>query len=184
VGSAAEALEIVEQCPPDLMIVDISLHGTDGLELIKQIRGRHEKTRVLVNSMHEEELFAERALQAGARGFVHKSEPPEKIRQAIWRVLEGKIFLSERMTDRLLNRLSEGDSSIRGSSLQSLSDRELEVFRRLGKGQTTKQIATELHLSPKTIETYRDNIKNKLHLRNSAELIQRAVRMVLETEQQ
>ncbi|MBN1698059.1 MAG: response regulator transcription factor [Spirochaetales bacterium] len=174
-GNAKEALETVERENPDLVIVDISLKGRSGLELIKDIRMRFQDLPVLVVSMHDESLYAERVLRAGAKGYIMKQEPPEKVLDAIRQVLGGKIFVSEKMREKMLQRYVLGSSQRNASTVERLSDRELEVFRLIGKGMGTRQIAKELDLSIKTVETYREHIKEKLNLENSSKLLQYAI---------
>ncbi len=174
-GNAKEAMETIIKEEPDLVIVDISLKGRSGLELIKDIKMRHENLPVLVVSMHDESLYAERVLRAGAKGYIMKQEPPEKILDAIRQVLVGKIFVSEKMREKMLQRYVLGSSQRNVSSVDQLSDRELEVFRLIGKGMGTRQIAKELDLSIKTVETYREHIKEKLNLENSSKLLQYAI---------
>ena len=181
-GEAAdipEALVQLKEAIPDLVIVDISLKAGSGIDLIKQIKAQHEGTKMLVASMYDESLYAERALRAGAMGYINKQEMAEKVILAIRRVLSGKMYLSPQMTDRILHRaLGGGDAE--GSPVGSLSDRELEIFGLIGQGRTTREIAGELHLSIKTVETHRENIKAKLNVKNSAELGRHAVQWVLE----
>ncbi|MBN2736621.1 MAG: response regulator transcription factor [Spirochaetales bacterium] len=174
-GSAKEAIDLIEDLMPDLVIVDISLKGRSGLELIKDIRMRFADLPVLVVSMHDESLYAERVLRAGAKGFIMKQEPPEKVLDAIRQVLAGKIFVSEKMREKMLQRYVLGNSQRNVSTVERLSDRELEVFRLIGKGKGTRQIAKELDLSIKTVETYREHIKEKLNLENSSKLLQYAI---------
>ncbi|MBN2441075.1 MAG: response regulator transcription factor [Spirochaetales bacterium] len=174
-GNAKEALEAVEKEKPDMVIVDISLKGRSGLELIKDLRMRHQELPVLVVSMHDESLYAERVLRAGAKGYIMKQEPPEKVLNAIRQVLSGKIFVSEKMREKMLQRYVLGSSQKNASTVERLSDRELEVFRLIGKGMGTRQIAKELDLSIKTVETYREHIKEKLNLENSSKLLQYAI---------
>jgi len=174
-----EALEKIQELKPDLVIVDISLGDGNGIELIKQIRSRGEEPRMLVSSMHDESLFAERAIRAGAQGYVNKHEDTGRLIQALRDVRAGRIALSEKMTDRLLNRVA-GRHDDGGSPLDRLTDRELEVFRLIGEALTTREIAARLELSRKTVETYRENIKAKLNLSNAAELTRHAVQWVLE----
>ena len=174
-GNAKEALEAVEKEKPDMVIVDISLKGRSGLELIKDIRMRFQDLPVLVVSMHDESLYAERVLRAGAKGYIMKQEPPEKVLNAIRQVLSGKIFVSEKMREKMLQRYVLGSSQKNASTVERLSDRELEVFRLIGKGMGTRQIAKELDLSIKTVETYREHIKEKLNLENSSKLLQYAI---------
>jgi DNA-binding NarL/FixJ family response regulator len=177
-GSAAEALTALAT-RPDLIIVDLSLQTGHGLDLIRQLKARDEELRILVLSMHDESLFAERVLRAGALGYVSKQEAPGQVISAIRQVLDDKVYLSQAMTERLLRRASgrEADAVLPGDTL---SDRELTVFQMIGEGLPTREIATRLHLSVKTIETYRENIKAKLGLKNSAELSRHAAQWVLE----
>lgn len=183
-GSVAEALQIMESCHPDLAVVDISLGAESGIELIHAIRERWPATKVLVSSMHDETLFAERALRAGALGFVNKGEPPAVFVAALQRVNSGQIYLSERMTNRMLDQVLTDKLESTRSPIETLSNRELEVFEMIGKGMATKQIAARLGLSPKTIETYREHIKQKLNLSNATELTRNAVQWVLEQGRQ
>ena len=179
-ADAGEALNKLAESRPDLIIVDISLNSGNGIELIKQIKSRDEHVRMLVSSMHDESLFAERALRAGAQGYINKAETTDKVFDAIHQVLQGKIYLSPRMTDRMLCRAIGSEEHLTGSPIDTLSDRELEVFELIGQGLTTRQIAAKLHLSPKTVETYRENIKSKLNLNNATELTRHAVQWTLE----
>ncbi|MEX0774342.1 MAG: response regulator transcription factor [Phycisphaeraceae bacterium] len=178
-GDAAEAISMIAKLKPDLAVIDVSLSGNDGIDLIKQIKARGDEVKVLVASMFDETLYAERALHAGAAGYINKNEAATKIVEAIQQVLRGKVYLSDKMTDRLLTRVAHGEEDINRSPINSLSDRELEVFRLIGDGLTTRQIAEKLHLSTKTIETYRDHIKAKLNLKHNTELIRRAVQWTL-----
>lgn len=175
----SQALQQVEASRPDVVIVDLTLKGGHGLELIQKIKARNAHVKMLVSSMHDESLFAERALRAGAAGYISKQESPEKIIDAMRRVLEGEIYLSSRMATRLLHRISIGDP-LDQDPIESLSDRELEVFEMIGQGISTKQIARKLDLSHKTIETHREKIKSKLNLKNSTELTRHATQWVLE----
>jgi DNA-binding NarL/FixJ family response regulator len=179
-GSAAEALEIIESARPQLAVVDISLGAESGIELIQEIHQKWPDIRVLVSSMHDEALFAERALRAGALGYVNKGEPPNVFVAALLRVNSGQIYLSERMTKRLLDHVLTDKAQQMRSPIETLSNRELEVFEMIGRGLSTKQIAAKLSLSPKTIETYREHIKQKMNLANSTELTRSAVQWVLE----
>lgn len=181
-GEAAdggEALEQFEATHPDLIVIDISLGGADGIELIRQIKSRCAEAKMLVYSMLDESLFAERALRAGAMGYVNKAEAAEKLIEAIRQVLDGHICLSSEMADRLFQRMRVGQRSLECDAVETLSNREIEVFEMIGHGQSTEKIAQTLHLSPKTVETYRENIKRKLNLSNSVELIRHAVKWVL-----
>jgi DNA-binding NarL/FixJ family response regulator len=174
------ALELVSTARPDLVIVDLSLKSGQGLDLIKKISAGWSSTKMLVSSMYDESLYAERTLRAGALGYVNKQEMSEKIIDAIRCVLDGKIYLSQRMTERLLQRAVGSAPQLGPSPIETLSDRELEVFKLIGKGRTTRQIAAELHLSVKTVETHRENIKSKLNVPNSVELSREAVQWVME----
>jgi DNA-binding NarL/FixJ family response regulator len=174
-GTGAQALTEIAGLNPDLVIVDISLAGTSGIELIKDLVSRHPILKVLVLSMHDESLYAERALRAGARGYVMKQVATEHVMVAIRHVLRGGVYLSERMRNQLLFNVVGRLSTAGASDLDRLSDRELEVFELIGEGRTTAQIGASLHLSVSTVETYRAHIKEKLGLRNATELVQHAV---------
>lgn len=180
-GSTAEALQQLVAERPDLVLVDVSLQDGSGLELIKEIKARGPEIKMLVLSNHDESVYAERALRAGASGYVNKLEAGEKLVQAIEDVLKGKIALSRHMTERMVARAVGGSGQERlHQPVEALSDRELEVFELIGGGLTTRQIASKLFLSPKTVETYRESIKTKLGLSNSTQLVRHAVRWVLE----
>jgi DNA-binding NarL/FixJ family response regulator len=178
--SQAEALKLLVETEPELIIVDVSLKDGSGIELIKQIKSRLPDAKMLVSSMHDESLFAERALRAGAMGYIDKQEATERTVEAIRHVLGGRVYLSSRMADRMLHRIVAGEAEPDRSPIESLSDRELEVFELIGQGLMTRQIAKKLHLSHKTIETYRENIKQKLNLKSGAELTRHALQWVLE----
>jgi DNA-binding NarL/FixJ family response regulator len=178
-ADAPDAMQKVAETHPDLVIVDISLQSGNGIELIKQIKAYDARVKMLVSSMHEESLYAERSLRAGAMGYVNKEAAPESLIEAIRQVLKGGVYLSGGMTARLLRRVVTGED-VQRYSVENLSDRELEVFELIGAGLATRQIAAKLHLSIKTIETHRENIKAKLALANSSELARRAVQWVLE----
>jgi DNA-binding NarL/FixJ family response regulator len=177
--SLPEALRQVDVTEPDIVVVDLTIKDGHGLELVQKIKAGGKRVKMLVSSMHDESLFAERAIRAGASGYISKQEPPGTIIGALRHVLAGKVYLSSRMSDRLLNRMADG-KQIDESPIESLSDRELEVFGMIGAGRTTKQIAQALGLSGKTIETYRENIKSKMNLGNSVELSRHATQWVLE----
>ncbi len=168
------ALDLVRKTEADLALVDLSLRDGSGMELIKEIAVKKPGLPILVVSLHEESIYAERVLRAGARGYVMKSEATENILSAIRDVIAGKVYLSEKMKTRILNRLSSSNEKV-SFSLESLSDRELEVFHYIGQGKTTKEIAYFLNLSIKTVETYKSHIKVKLQIRDSTELMLRAV---------
>ncbi len=175
---ASGALEAVASFEPAVVTVDLSLKGSNGLELIKSIRSQHPKTRVLVVSMHEESLYAERVLRAGAQGYIMKDEASEKIVTGIRQVMSGEVYVSEYVAKRMLHKLRGGGSETGESSLDCLTDRELEVCRLIGGGLSTRQTAQELHLSIKTVETYREHLKKKLGIKNASELIKHAVQWV------
>src|SRR5579871_2912539 len=172
---AQTALQAIVECKPDILIIDISLNGPDGLELVKHVRTLFPELPILILSMHDEATYAERALRAGANGYIMKQEATEKVLIAIRRILQGDIYLSERLTSAMLSQFVHGVSSAKTSPIISLTDRELEIFRLIGEGHTTRQIADELHLSVKTIETHQAHIKEKLALKNARELVQHAV---------
>jgi len=176
-----EALREIEKASPDIVVVDLSLKSGHGIDLIEQLKAKDERVKTLVSSMHDEMLFAERVLRAGAMGYVSKQEPPETLLQAIRQVLRGEMYLSPRMTNRLLQRVATGTLS-KQNPIHGLSNRELQVYEMIGQGLTMQQIAGKLSLSPKTVETHREKIKQKLNLKNSAELNRRAVQWVLERE--
>ena len=175
-----EALRLIQERAPELVIIDISLKDGSGIELIKQIKAQDPAIRMLVSSMHEETIFSDRALHAGARGYISKQEAPDKILEAIHTILAGKIYLSDTMTERMLHRAVNPEQASVQSTIDSLTDREIEVFGLVGQGLSTRKIAKHLHLSVKTIETHREHIKRKLSLESSHELIHRAVQWVME----
>jgi DNA-binding NarL/FixJ family response regulator len=173
---AAHAFAAISVLNPDLAIVDLSLKSSSGLELVKNSRASHPNLRILVLSMYDETLYAERALRAGAAGYIMKQEAVEKILGAIRQVLGGGVYLSEKMGSRLMRQWVGGKASETGSSMERLSDRELEVFGLIGQGKSTRQIAGHLRLSVKTIETHRAHIKEKLNLKDANELVHAAIR--------
>lgn len=175
---AAKAFSAVETLKPDIVVVDISLKGSNGIELIKNLKARHADLPMLVLSMHDECLYAERALRAGSLGYIMKEEAIEQVLVAIRRVLAGEIFLSEKMKSRMLQTMAHGKGKVVTSPIEQLTDRELEVFRLIGEGHSTRQIAGELHLSIRTVEAYREYIKAKLNLKNATELVQHAFHWV------
>ena len=172
---ATGAVLVMASARPDVLIVDISLNGPDGLDLLKNIRTTHPTLPVLILSMHDELIYAERALRAGANGYIMKQEATEKVLVAIRRILNGEIYVSDHLANKLLQHYITGTGTLRNSTIADLSDRELEVFRLIGEGHGTRQIAEELHLSIKTVESYQAHIKEKLSLRSSRELLQRAI---------
>jgi DNA-binding NarL/FixJ family response regulator len=174
--SAPAALQIIGQVNPDIAIVDISLEEGSGLELIKDIRASHPDARVIVLSMHDEALYAERSLRAGARGYIMKREATKRVLQAIRCVLGGKLYLSDKLAMLMAEKFVEGRPGTAGSVVEKLSDRELEVFQLLGRGYGTRQIADELHVSFKTVQSFCARIKDKLQLFSATELLREAVR--------
>ena len=175
--NAGGAFEAIPTLRPDLAIVDLSLKESSGLELVKNTKALYPKLRILILSMHEESLYAERALHAGAAGYIMKEEAADKVLGAIRQVLGGGVYLSDTLSAQLMRQMVGGKAQPGPSSMERLSDRELEVFNLIGQGRSTRQIAEQLHLSIKTIESHRAHIKEKLHLGNSAELVHRAIRM-------
>jgi DNA-binding NarL/FixJ family response regulator len=172
---AHSAFQAITTLRPDLVVLDISLSGPDGLEVLKEIRLKTASLPVLILSMHDESIYAERAMRAGANGYIMKQEATEKVLVAIRRILQGEVYLSDRLTSTMLQQYVRGNAPVKKSPLVNLSDRELEVFRLIGEGRGTRQIADELHLSVKTIESYQAHIKEKLALRNARELVQHAI---------
>jgi DNA-binding NarL/FixJ family response regulator len=180
-GEAADAptaLSLITRQAPDLVILDISLKRSNGLELIKQLKDLWPKLPVLVLSMHDEMLYAERALRAGALGYITKEEATVNVLSAVRRVLGGQVYLSEQMAGRMMKKMVHGTKDETGSPLEVLTDRELEVFQLLGGGLGTRQIAEELHLGIKTVESYRARIKEKLLLADGNQLLQHAIQWV------
>ena len=179
----SEALRLVADTQPDVAVVDISLKTGSGIDLIKRIKDRNDSVRMLVWSMHSESLYAERALRAGALGYINKDQATDKIVEAIRRVLEGKVYLSDAMAEKMLHRAVGGErEEVTRSPLDALADRELEVFRLIGQGVKTAEIAERLHLSVKTIETYRDRIRKKLDLSDGTALAHYATQWMQENE--
>ncbi|MBP6784493.1 MAG: response regulator transcription factor [Verrucomicrobiales bacterium] len=168
--SVQEAMERVEETKPDIAIVDISLRGSSGLELIKDIKSRGFDVIILVLSMHDEDLYAERVLRAGAKGYITKNEASTEVIKAIRCVMNGEVYASPKLTARLLGRMSGKGVTPDIEKWEKLSDRELEVFQMLGRGKNTREIAASLNLSHSTVETYRSRIREKLQLRSPAEL--------------
>lgn len=169
-----DAMRLILETKPDIAIVDITLHGSSGLELLKDIKAQGLEINVLVLSMHDEELYAERALRAGAKGYITKNEASTEVIEAIRCVMNGDVYASRQMTAKLLERMTQkrGNSELAG--METLADRELEVFQMLGRGKNTREIAQTLNLGESTVETYRARIKEKLQLRSAAELYLRA----------
>lgn len=177
---AHSALKGIAACRPDIVIVDISLSGPDGLDVIKTIRTTDASLPVLVLSMHEETVYAERALRAGANGYIMKQEATEKVLVALRRILNHEIYVSERIANKLLRQYVSGAATAKQSPVSELTDRELEVFRLIGEGHGTRQIAEELHVSVKTVESYQAHIKEKLSLRSARELVQHAIQWAID----
>jgi len=175
-----DAMALIEQTSPDAAIVDITLHGSSGLELIKDLKARRLRLPVLVLSMHAERLYAERVLHAGAKGYVSKEESPEEVVAAIRKVLDGGIYVSERINGMILERLGHTDKPVELKEVDLLSDREIEVFQLIGGGLTSREMARQLHLEASTVDSYRARIKEKLGIKNAAELYQRAAQWVAE----
>jgi DNA-binding NarL/FixJ family response regulator len=181
-GEAEEAhaaMKAISASMPDILIADISLNGPDGLDLLKNLRLLYPDLPVLILSMHDESIYAERALRARANGYIMKQEATERVLVAVRRILGGEIYLSSRMSNKLLMQYMSGKTSETGSRLAALSDRELEVFRMIGEGLGTRQIAEALHLSMKTVESYQAHLKEKLSLRTGRELMQHAIQWKL-----
>lgn len=181
---AATALQDIMKLQPDLVIVDISLKGNSGLELIKSIKAFSSKIQILVLSMHHESVYALRVLKAGARAYVMKQDVVQKVLEAIRRIRNGDLFVSDNVANEMLTRLVSGETGDDTSPVASLSDRELEIVNLIGNGLLTREIAVKLHVSVKTVETHRAHIKEKLNLRNATQLVQFCVRWVEENNRQ
>ncbi|MEY2601375.1 MAG: hypothetical protein QOJ36_694 [Verrucomicrobiota bacterium] len=173
-----DALQLIEQKKPDIAIVDLTLKGSSGLELLKDLKAKEIDVPVLVLSMHDEALYAERVLKAGARGYITKNEVSKEVMTAIYAVLRGEIYLPARIASRILESVAVGRKGENG--VTELTDRELEVFELIGRGRTTREISNQLHLGVSTVDTYRARIKTKLHLENSSQLCHEAIRWVSE----
>jgi DNA-binding NarL/FixJ family response regulator len=178
-GDISEALTLIESHKPDIAIVDISLGHSSGIRLIEDISRRYPNLSVLVLSMHDESLYAERCLRAGAKGYIMKKEPPEKVIVAIKKILKGEIYLSDNLSVKLLQKFIAKQAGIYSSPVERLSNRELEVFRLIGQGLKTRKIAEQLNLSVKTIETYIDHIKKKMGFKDSRNLFLHAVQWLM-----
>jgi DNA-binding NarL/FixJ family response regulator len=175
-GDAAEGMSVIRQLKPDLVIVDLSLPGANGIELIKNIRAEFQKLPVLILSMHDESLYALRGLRAGAQGYVMKQEALENVIVAIREVLAGRPYLSHDMSAKLITNFASGSNQ--GNPTDKLSDRELEILELIGKGRDVREIAKALHISAKTVETHRAHIKEKLNLKNARQVTRFAVQWV------
>lgn len=174
------AMKAITQIKPDLVIVDISLKGYNGIELIKNIKAFDSKIQVLVLSMHDESVYAMRVLKAGAKAYVMKQEVVDKVMEAVRRIRAGKVFVSERVASRMLDQVVVGGDPAPDSPVDLLSDRELEIVNMIGSGLPTREIAAKLHISIKTVESHRARIKEKLNLQNAIQLVQFCVRWVEE----
>lgn len=181
-GDAEEAMTLLKSIEVDVIILDISMKGISGIELTKNIKNLYPEIKIIIFSMHDEKLFCKRALQVGARGYVMKHEPPETILKAIETVLEGSLAISNNLKKDVLQKYFYEDCKIGIVDIQNLSDREFETFQMLGKGISIKNIAVELDLSKKTIETYRDRMKTKFEFANSNELVIFAAQWCLTSE--
>lgn len=177
-SDAAEALRQIEAMKPDMAMIDISLEGMNGIDLTKTLRNRFPSLKLLILSMHPESLYAERALRAGANGYVMKRESGRKLLSAIRHVLEGKTHISPELNELLLQTLSHPEKNKKTSAVGQLSDRELEVFQLIGQGFSTRQIAEKLNVSMKTVETHREHIKEKMSLSSTSDLVQRAIHWI------
>ncbi len=180
VPDAGSVLKSVAELKPDLVLMDISLEGTNGIDVTKSLKAKYPELPILVVSMHDEALYAERALRAGAQGYIMKNQPIQIVRDAIFKVLGGDIFLSEKMSTSVLAKLLLGKEDEAMSSVKQLSDRELEVFQMLGEGKSSRQIAEALNLTIPTIHSFRNRIKEKLQFKNSTELVLHAMQWVRE----
>jgi DNA-binding NarL/FixJ family response regulator len=174
-GSSAEAMVEIPKYRPDLIIADLTMKGGGGLEFIKDARALYENIPILVVSMHDEKIYAERSLRAGASGYIMKEESGEHLVSAIQRVLEGGVYLSETMSTRMLKSVSGSSTHNAESPLQKLTDREFEIFQLIGQGKTADEIAQQLHISPRTVDVHRGQIKEKLHLNSGTALVHFAV---------
>ncbi len=173
------ALTRIEDQQPDVAIIDLSLKSGSGLDLITRLVAKESSPRIIVASMHDEHIYAERVVKAGAMGFVHKQEASTRIVEAIRQVMQGRYYVSEALNDRLMQRVIRGDTS-NEDPVQLLTNRELEVFELIGRGKSVKEIAKVMALSPKTVETYRDRLRKKLNVASSAQLMRYAVKWVSE----
>jgi DNA-binding NarL/FixJ family response regulator len=177
------ALTLLASAKPDVAIIDISLKNSSGIDLIRRIKDRDDAVHILVWSMYPENLYAERALRAGAQGYLNKAQATHHVVEAVRAVLQGRLYVSGDLAEQLLQRVVGRNPRAR-SAIDSLSDRELEAFQFIGEGMTTESIAEKMHVSPKTVETFRARIKEKLGIGNLAELIQRAAQWVIESKYQ
>ncbi len=174
-STSEEALKQLRNCPCDLVTMDLSLAGSSGLQLIKQFRFYDKSIKILVASMHDETLFAERCIRAGANGYINKEEAPKKIINAIRSILSGKYYLSDKVKEHLAQRNFMGGGNTSNSPEETLSNREMEVFMLIGEGKSLQKIASQLNISSKTVDTHKEHIKKKLAINDKAELIKKAV---------
>lgn len=175
-GGAAEAFEALRKFNPDLVLTDITLPGKNGIELIKDLLAADPALPILVVSMHDETVYAERVLRAGARGYIMKESGGEGVLAAIRQVLSGQVYVSPRISAKILNNLTTRKPRGSNSPVEKLSDREFEIFQLIGQGKGTRDIAKQLHLSPKTVEAHRGHIKEKLELKDATALVHQAIR--------
>ena len=180
VSAAEQASELIEKTAPDLAIVDISLPGMSGLELIRLLKAQFEQLRILVISRHDEELFAERAIRAGARGYMMKMNAGDQVVEAVCKIMDGGTYLSEKISNRMLMSFSSGMAARQNSPIEVLSERELQVFRMIGNGRPTREIAERLHISSKTVDSYKARIREKLGISDGPALLQSAVQWMKE----
>jgi len=178
--NVVDALHLAETLKPNIAIVDITLRGSNGLDFLKDLKARSLALPVLVLSMHDEAIYAERVLRAGARGYITKYEASSEVMAAIEQVLNGEVYLSRQMTSRMLGRFAVGKKSADAGDVNALTDRELDVFQRIGHGETARDIASALHVGVTTIDTYRARIKEKLALKSGSDLQRRAMEWVQE----
>lgn len=183
-GGAPEAISGIRQTQPHLVILDLTLRDGDGMDLLKEISSQWPQIKLLVASMHNEPIYVERAMRAGASGYVTKAQPAEELIAAVQTIFLGRLYINPELSDALMRRSFNRESDLKENPINSLSDRELQVFDLLGGGKSTREIAEKLMLSVKTIETYRENIKQKLSLQNGNELMYRAVSWKIEIESQ
>jgi DNA-binding NarL/FixJ family response regulator len=174
-SGSADAMKLVGTLRPELAIIDFSLEGSNGIDLIRDVRSRHAEIRILMLSMHKESLYAERALRAGANGYIMKSESGARLVESIRQVLSGQTYVSETMKEALLQKLTGSSRDVSQAPEELLSDREFEIFQLIGQGYGTRQIADDLSLSIKTVESHREHIRDKMHLATTFELVQSAI---------
>ena len=178
--SASEAMDIIRKDTPDLAIIDITIKGNiNGVELVKAIKDRYPEVNTLVLSMHNESLYAERSIRAGAKGYLMKEDAPKNIINAIYKIMEGDLFISDETSRRIVNKVVQGSSDALGLNIEKLSNREFEIFRLIGNGFSSKEISKKLNLSVNTIESHRRNIREKMNFVDSAEMVKHAIQWVI-----